>query len=93
MTVTATHLIIHGRVQGMGYRNWAIETANDYGLNGWVRNRADGTVEMLLSGDTAAIAEMRRDCERGPDEAHVTRVDVQVWSGEIPVGFQQLETA
>ncbi len=49
MTV-ARRLVIYGRVQGVFYRGWSVETARDLGLRGWVRNRSDGTVEALLQG-------------------------------------------
>ncbi len=48
-------LRIHGRVQGVFYRAWTVQEATALGLRGWVRNRRDGTVEMLVSGDTAAV--------------------------------------
>ena len=93
MTVTAIHLTIHGRVQNMGYRNWAERTAKQHGLDGWVRNLEDGTVELLISGDAASVAKMHHECERGPDAAHVTRVDVRPGSEKPPAGFRQLESA
>jgi acylphosphatase len=62
----AVRLRISGRVQGVGYRAWAVRTAARLGPRGWVRNRADGTVEALLIGDEAAVAAMVDACRRGP---------------------------
>ena len=92
MSVTAIHLHIHGRVQNVGFRRWTQNTAKELGLTGWVRNRVDGTVEAVLCGEAASVARMHQECERGPIGAHVIRVDVNLWSGETPVGFEQLET-
>ena len=50
MTI-ARHLSIHGRVQGVFSRDWAVETARELGLAGWVRNRRDGTVEAVVQGE------------------------------------------
>ena len=92
MTVTAIHLLIHGRVQNVGYRSWLEKTARAMGLSGWVRNLQSGNVEAVICGNNAEVAQLHRACERGPDDAHVTRVDVSIWSGETPVSFQQLDT-
>jgi acylphosphatase len=67
---------IVGHVQGVGYRAWTEWEANELGLDGWVRNRCDGTVEAVFSGGAEAVAEMLRRCETGPPAARVTRVDI-----------------
>uniref|UniRef100_A0A0E0LA75 Acylphosphatase n=1 Tax=Oryza punctata TaxID=4537 RepID=A0A0E0LA75_ORYPU len=54
----AVRVVVKGRVQGVGFRDWTAETAESLGLAGWVRNRRDGTVEALLSGDAAKVDEM-----------------------------------
>ena len=69
-------LRITGRVQGVGYRAWAVETARRLGLRGWVRNRADGSVEALVSGDEDAVAAMIEACHQGPFAARVAEVAV-----------------
>jgi acylphosphatase len=72
----AVRLRIGGRVQGVGYRAWAVRTASRLRLRGWVRNRADGSVEALVIGDEASVAAMIEACRRGPRTATVTEVAV-----------------
>ena len=71
----AVRLMIHGRVQGVGFRWWAREEARRLGLDGWVRNRADGSVELLAAGPAVAVAELVELCGRGPPAARVTAID------------------
>lgn len=92
MTVTAIHLTVHGLVQNVGYRNWTEELAEEHGVTGWVRNLRNGTVEMLLCGEAEAVAHVHKACEKGPNRAHVTRVDVHFWNKDIPEDFQRLPT-
>jgi acylphosphatase len=73
--VTATRLIIHGRVQGVFYRDWTVATARELGLAGWVRNLSDGTVEAHLEGEPAAIEQMIAAMHDGPPRAAPARVD------------------
>ena len=87
-------LTISGRVQGVGYRDWAIATGLRLGLTGWVRNRSDGAVEALIVGDEAAVGAMIEACRRGPAMAGVDEVDVEpVDLDVLPEGFRQLSTA
>ena len=72
----SVHLRITGRVQGVGYRAWAIETARRLGLRGWVRNRADGSVEALVIGADDPVAALIEACREGPFAARVTEVSV-----------------
>ena len=93
MTLQA-RLTITGRVQGVGYRDWTMTTAQRLGLAGWVRNRMDGSVEALVVGDDQAVGEMIDACRRGPTMAHVDNVDVEpVDLDVLPQGFTQLPTA
>ncbi|CAN5227884.1 acylphosphatase [soil metagenome] len=62
---------IRGRVQGVGYRAWVEFTAEGLGLDGWVRNRRDGSVEALLAGPERVVAEMIALCRQGPSAARV----------------------
>lgn len=87
-------LRISGRVQGVGYRDWALATGRRLGLNGWVRNRADGSVEVLVVGDEDAVGKMIEACRRGPSLARVDAVDVEpVDLDVLPAGFMRLPTA
>ena len=72
---TICHLVIRGRVQGVGYRAWAEETARARGLEGWVRNRRDGAVEAVFAGLAASVSAMIEACRRGPPAAHVDDID------------------
>lgn len=68
------HVIVHGRVQGVGFRAFVEVEAHRRGLEGWVRNRRDGSVEAVFAGEADAVAGMIDACQRGPLGA---RVDVQ----------------
>jgi acylphosphatase len=86
-------LTISGRVQGVGYRDWALEAARRLGLTGWVRNRRDGAVEALIVGDESAVGEMIEACRRGPSLARVDEIDVDPVDLDIlPDGFTRLPT-
>ena len=67
-------LIIHGRVQGVFYRAWTVETAQELGLVGWVRNRRDGTVEAFVQGEEAAVERFVERAHEGSAHARVERV-------------------
>ena len=67
------HMVVHGRVQGVGFRAFVERTALRHGLEGWVRNRRDGSVEAVFMGEVAAVATAIEACRRGPFGA---RVDV-----------------
>jgi acylphosphatase len=71
------HVIIRGRVQGVGFRAWTEYTAVQRGLTGWVRNRQDGSVEAVFIGEAIAVEAMLADCRRGPAGARVDKVDEQ----------------
>src|SRR5262249_52467947 len=66
MSVTMYRVVIRGRVQGVGYRAWTEYAALDLGLEGWVRNRRDGTVEALFAGSADAVEAMLDACRQGP---------------------------
>jgi acylphosphatase len=86
-------LIIRGRVQGVGYRWWATGEARRLGLDGWVRNRRDGSVELLAIGAEAAIEEIIATCRRGPTAAAVTAVEYADAKDDGSVGFIERSTA
>ena len=83
----ARHLIIHGRVQGVFYRDWTVKTARELGLSGWVRNRDDGTVEALVQGDEEAVARFIGLAKQGPPAADVERIEQSAVSTEALAGF------
>lgn len=88
----AVHTIISGRVQGVSFRAWTREQAENLGLNGWVRNRQDGTVEALIAGDDSKVQAMLTRLHEGPSIARVDHVLATDWTGEIPSGFEVLPT-
>lgn len=72
-------IIVHGRVQGVYFRQTAQDRAERLGLAGWVRNNPVGSVEVLAEGDKAALEELVVWCRVGPPTAQVDRVEV-VWA-------------
>jgi acylphosphatase len=86
-------LRITGRVQGVGYRLWASRTAASLGLRGWVRNRLDGSVEALVTGNPEDIAAMVEASRIGPPGAHVTKVTATPDTDDGSIGFVALPTA
>jgi acylphosphatase len=69
------YVVIRGRVQGVGYRDFTEREALGRGLAGWVRNRRDGAVEAVLAGPPALVADMIAACRRGPFNARVDAID------------------
>jgi acylphosphatase len=84
---------IEGQVQGVGYRYWTEQMVGELGLVGWVRNRRDGAVEAVFSGNADTVAEMLQRCRKGPPSAGVTSVTVLEEGGAKPDGFRVLPTA
>jgi acylphosphatase len=86
------HLLVTGRVQGVGFR-WFVRVAGRrLGLAGWVQNRDDGSVEIAASGSQEKLDELRRQVRRGPDAAHVAEViDLETIDGnlEFPFGMRR----
>ena len=68
-------LHIRGRVQGVGFRAWVEITALEHGLEGWVRNRRDGSVEALFAGLEEVVLTMIELCRDGPPGARVVQID------------------
>ncbi|WP_434405516.1 acylphosphatase [Sphingobium sp. DN12] len=75
MPPVARHLMILGRVQGVFYRNWTVETARSLGLTGWVRNRMDGSVEALVQGEADVVDQFITLALDGPPAAKVARIE------------------
>jgi acylphosphatase len=76
MAQIRVHVWIKGRVQGVCFRAYTQEQAEQLGLTGWVRNLPDGRVEAVFEGDEAKVRDMVRWCHSGPSYAHVTEVSV-----------------
>jgi acylphosphatase len=76
------HVIIRGHVQGVGYRAWTEDQALLNGLEGWVRNRRDGTVEAVFAGPPDTVRTMIAACREGPRGARVDAVDVREPDGD-----------
>ena len=74
MSRVIIQVTIAGRVQGVGYRAWVEYQAIASGLEGWVRNRRDGSVEALFAGNAKAVAEMVALCRHGPPSSRVDSV-------------------
>lgn len=75
------HVIVRGVVQGVGFRFFTRDLARRYGLGGYVRNRADGAVEVEVQGEGGTLSAFLKDLEIGPRSSHVTAMDVK----EMPV--------
>ena len=71
------HAIVHGRVQGVSFRFFVSECARRLDISGWVRNRYDGTVEVMAEGDRNKLEILIQDLNRGPSASNVTHVDHQ----------------
>lgn len=69
------HLLVRGRVQGVGFRATVFDCAVDHGLKGWVRNNRDGSVECVAEGPADALETLRLLCRRGPPGARITSLD------------------
>ncbi len=76
MSTIAKHLTIRGRVQGVGFRQYMAYKARQFQITGWVRNRADGSVEAVIAGTPDAVTAMLERAQRGPPAATVAGVDV-----------------
>lgn len=94
MSETETvHVVVEGRVQGVGYRAWCADAAVSRGLSGWVRNRKTGAVEAVFSGPPDTVADMLQQLWRGPAFARVRSIK-QTRQDAAPEGeFEVRETA
>jgi len=85
-------LTIHGRVQGVWFRESMRREAARLGVTGWVRNRADGSVEAMVQGTAEAVDAISRWAHRGPGEAEVERVESLPGDGDY-IAFEKRPTA
>ena len=81
------YLKIDGRVQGIGFRAWAVRTARELGVSGWVRNVDDGTVEIRMKGAEEQIDEMIKRTYRGPSLARVLTRPPSYFLPEVTPGI------
>jgi len=91
--VNARRIVISGRVQRVGYRDWMVREAERLGVVGWVRNRADGSVEALVAGDIAAVQALLSACRRGPRLARVDAIAEEFAEPPAEPGFRRLPGA
>jgi acylphosphatase len=89
---SAISLRIEGRVQGVGYRWWAVGQARRLGLDGWVRNLRDGAVEALAIGEAEALDGFAAACKQGPSAARVTTVLRRPAEDDGSQGFEERAT-
>ena len=85
------HLIVTGRVQGVGYRDALRDAAEQHNVTGWVRNRRDGSVEALLQGLPAAVDSVIAWARRGPSLARVTDLRVTPAPAELDRPYARFE--
>ena len=94
MSRAILQVTIRGRVQGIGYRAWLEQQARASKLEGWVRNRRDGSVEAWVQGDDAAVERVLDWARRGPGPARVDRLDVdEVEADTTLAGFRRVPNA
>jgi acylphosphatase len=86
-------LVITGHVQNVFYRAWFTEQATALGLDGWVRNRVDGSVEAVVQGPSEMVAAIIAKARQGSPASRVDHVAVEDMSGPILSGFEQRPTA
>lgn len=89
---TIFRLRIKGRVQGVGFRDWASDAAISRKLDGWIRNRSDGSVEMLVAGADDSIQDILRALAQGPPLAQVHNIDIHKETDPPPAGFARKPT-
>jgi acylphosphatase len=89
MSTVARHVVVHGDVQGVFFRDSTVKEAESRGVSGWVRNRDDGTVEAVFEGEPDAVEALVDFCRSGPSRADVREVDVDEREPEGLSGFEQ----
>ncbi|MEH3106599.1 MAG: acylphosphatase [Sphingomonas fennica] len=88
----ARRLTVTGRVQGVFFRDWTVGEAQRLGLDGWVRNRRDGSVEIVAAGHAAAVEALAALCRQGPPAARVEDVAVAAEEGSVAPGLRRAAT-
>jgi acylphosphatase len=85
-------IFVSGVVQGVGYRRWLQREAEARGVDGWVRNRTDGTVEAVIGGSQGQVGELVILCHAGPSRAKVSRVVTRKRERPVKPGFVRRKT-
>ena len=83
---------VHGHVQGVWFRDWTIREAKGLGVDGWVRNRRDGTVEVLAAGELDAVEALIERLGEGPRNAQVDRLEIDESDESVAPGFTRAAT-
>jgi acylphosphatase len=91
--MSVQRVLVEGRVQRVGYRDWGVRTAKLWGVSGWVRNLSDGRVEILAVGDDATVDAFIVHCREGPPLAQVARIDAMPAEAKNVKGFTKRFTA
>jgi acylphosphatase len=89
MARISARIRVEGRVQGVGYRAFTVDTARSMGLGGWVRNRPDGSVEALLEGEEQQVEHAINACRTGPPRACVEHISIVINKNEE--GFRSFD--
>ena len=76
------HLLISGKVQGVGFRHWLYMKATKKNIRGWVKNKITGEVEALLIGNDEDVNDVIKQCERGPSSSNVIQIRIQDYQQE-----------
>jgi acylphosphatase len=87
MTQVQQRLLVSGRVQQVGYRDWVVRKAAALRVTGWVRNLPDGRVEIMAEGDDDTLRDFTEACHDGPTLARIDAIDVQPAQGRPVKGF------
>jgi acylphosphatase len=90
--ITTLRLRIEGSVQGVGYRDFVMMSARDLGVDGWIRNRSDGTVEALVSAPNSLVEKLVGLCMRGPPGARIGNVELHKAEPPTETGFRRRPT-
>ena len=87
------HIIINGKVQGVGFRYWLYKEAIQRNIDGWVRNKISGEVEALLIGNDVEVNNIIKLCKKGPPSSEVTKINVKDYDkGYLNKSFEIINT-
>jgi acylphosphatase len=86
-------VFVTGKVQNIGFRDWAVRTAQGLGVTGWVRNLRDGRVELLVAGEDEAAQALIEACRTGPPMARIDHIEARADGERVPKGFTKRFTA